>query len=106
MIFTLIESKDCEASFQSSKRVENIKKIKLKKKRKERMSFEVFNQYRENRSISNDSDASLTQKVSAKRELFESTSHEEEAISVAKEIEQLKSSTTISSLQVLQMLSR
>jgi hypothetical protein len=62
------------------------------------MTFEIFNQYRENRSISNESDANLTQEVSAKKELFEQTSHEREAISVAEKIEKLKSSTTISFL--------
>jgi small-conductance mechanosensitive channel len=77
-----------------------------KNKNKERMSFEIFNQYRESRSISNESDASLTQEVSTKRELFESTTNEREAISVAKEIAQLRFSATISSLQTLQMLSR
>jgi hypothetical protein len=70
------------------------------------MSFEIFNQYRESRSISNENDASLTQEISAKRELFESTSHEKKAAFVAKKIEQFRSSTTISSLQTLQMLFR
>jgi hypothetical protein len=70
------------------------------------MSFEIFNQYRESRSISNESDASLIQELSVKRKLFESTSHEKETTSVAKKIAQLKSSTTISSLQALQMLFR
>jgi hypothetical protein len=81
-------------------------KESFKKKNKERMSFEIFSQYRESRSISNESDASLTQKVSAKRELFESTTNEKEAVFVAEEITQLKFSTTISFLQILQMLLR
>jgi hypothetical protein len=81
-------------------------KKSFKKKNKERMSFEIFNQYRENRSISNESDANLTQKVSAKRELFESTTNEKETAFVAKKIAQLRFSTTISSLQILQMLFR
>jgi hypothetical protein len=48
------------------------------------MSFEIFNQYRESRSTSNESDANLTQEVSAKRKLFESTSHEKKTIFVVK----------------------
>jgi hypothetical protein len=70
------------------------------------MSFEIFNQYRESRSISNESDASLTQEASAERELSESMSNEKEAASIAEKIIQLRLSTTISSLQALQMLSR
>ncbi len=81
-------------------------KESFKKKNKKRMSFEIFNQYRESRSISNESDANLTQEVSAKKELFESTTNEKEAISVAEKIAQLRSSTTISFLQTLQMLFR
>jgi retron-type reverse transcriptase len=42
-------------------------KESFKKKNKKRMSFEIFNQYRESRSISNESDANLIQKISAKR---------------------------------------
>jgi hypothetical protein len=70
------------------------------------MSFEIFNQYRENQLISNESDANLIQKAFAKRKLSESTSHEKEAVLVAKKIEQFKSLTTISFLQILQMLLR
>ncbi len=70
------------------------------------MSFEIFNQYRQSRSISNENDANLIQEVSTKRELFESTTNERKAASVAEKIAQLKSSTTISSLQTLQMLFR
>jgi hypothetical protein len=81
-------------------------KESFKKKNKKRMSFEIFNQYRENRSISNESDASLTQEISAKRELSESTTNEKETASVAEKIAQLRLSTTISFLQILQMLSR
>jgi hypothetical protein len=87
-------------------KVREHRKIAFKKKRKKRMFFKIFNQYRESRSISNENDANLTQEVSAKRELSESTSHERETVSVAKKIAQLKSSTTISSLQALQMLFR
>ncbi len=50
------------------------------------MSFEMFNQYRENRLISNENDANSTQETFAKRKLFESTSHEKEAVFVAKKI--------------------
>ncbi len=70
------------------------------------MSFEIFNQYRENRLIPNESDANLIQKAFAKRELFESTSHERETASVMMKIVQLKFFATISSLQTLQMLFR
>jgi hypothetical protein len=87
-------------------KVREHREVAFKKKKKKRMSFEIFNQYRENRSISNKSDANLIQKVSAKRELFESTSHERKTASVAKKIAQLRFSTTISSLQTLQMLLR
>jgi C1A family cysteine protease len=86
--------------------VREYQKIAFRRKRKEKMSFEIFNQYRESRSISNESDANLTQKVSAKRELSESMSNEKEAASIAEKIIQLKLSTTISSLQALQMLLR
>ncbi len=51
------------------------------------MSFEIFNQYRESRLISNESDANLIQKVFAKKKLFKSTSHEKKAIFVAKKIQ-------------------
>jgi hypothetical protein len=51
------------------------------------MFFEIFNQYRENRLISNENDANLTQEVSAKRKLFKSTSYKKEAVFVAKKIE-------------------
>jgi hypothetical protein len=78
----------------------------FRKKRKKKMSFEVFNQYRESRSIFDESDAELTQEVFAKRELSKSTSREERTAFVTKKIEQLRLSTTVSSLQVLQMLSR
>jgi hypothetical protein len=70
------------------------------------MSFEAFNQYRKNRSTSNESDASLTQEVLEERKMSRSTSREKETTSVSKKIVQLKSSTTVSSLQALQMLSR
>ncbi len=77
-----------------------------KKKKKKRMSFEIFNEYRKSRSISNENNANLTQKTVAKRELSKSTSREKKAAFVVKKIVQIRSSTTISSLQVLQMLSR
>jgi uncharacterized Zn finger protein (UPF0148 family) len=71
------------------------------KKNKKRMSFEIFNQYRKSRSISNESDTSLIQKVSAKRKLLESTTNEKEAASIAEKIAQLRFSTTTSFLQIL-----
>ncbi len=77
-----------------------------KKKNKKRMSFEVFNQYRQNRSISNESNANLIQKVSAKKKLSNSTFREEKTALVTKKIVQFRFSMTISSLQALQMLSR
>jgi hypothetical protein len=77
-----------------------------KKKNKKRMSFEVFNQYRESRLISNESDANLIQKVFAKKELSKSTFREKKAAFVTKKIVQFRSSTTISFLQILQMLFR
>jgi hypothetical protein len=77
-----------------------------KKKKKKKMSFEIFNQYQKNRSILDESDAELTQKAFAKRKLSKSTSREERTAFVTKKIEQLRSSTTISFLQVLQMLFR
>jgi hypothetical protein len=88
------------------KKVRKYQKIAFKKKRREKMSFEIFNQYRENWSISNENDASLTQKIFEKRKLFESTSNEEETAFVTKKIVQLRFSTTISFLQILQMLFR
>ncbi len=50
---------------------QNLQEEISKEKKKKRMSFEAFNQYREIRLISNESDASLTQKASAKREIIE-----------------------------------
>ncbi len=53
-----IEELLCVISFveiESERQKEN-----FKKKNKKRMSFEIFNQYRENWSISNESDANLT----------------------------------------------
>jgi hypothetical protein len=79
---------------------------KSAKKKKKKMSFETFNQYRKSRSISNESDANLTQDVLEERELSKSTFREKETASVTKKIVQLRLSTTISSLQVLQMLFR
>ncbi len=81
-------------------------KKSFKKKNEEKMSFEIFNQYQENRSISNENDASWTQETSAEKKLFESTSHERRTTFVVKKTMQIKSSTTISFLQILQMLFR
>jgi hypothetical protein len=92
--------------FSVIEEVREYQKVAFREKRKEKMSFEIFNQYRESRSISNESDANLTQEVSAKRELSESMSNEREAASIAEKIIQFRFSTTISSLQALQMLLR
>ncbi len=99
-----IESLQCVVSIIEEN--QNLQKKSFKKKKKKRMSFETFNQYRENRSISNENDASLTQKVLEEREMSRSTSREKETASVTKKIVQFRSSTTISSLQALQMLFR
>jgi hypothetical protein len=72
-------------------------KDKIKRKKEERMSFEIFNQYRENRSISNENDANLIQKVSAKRKLSKSASHEREIAHIAKGVAQIRSAMTMSS---------
>jgi hypothetical protein len=85
---------------------QNCQKESFRKKKKKKMFFEIFNQYRKSRSIFNESDADLTQEALAKRELSRSTSHERKTTSVVKKIVQIKSSTTISSLQAVQMLSR
>jgi hypothetical protein len=85
---------------------QNCQKKSAKKKRKEKMSFETFNQYRESRSISNENDANLTQDVLEERKLSKSTSREREAAFVTKKIVQFRFSTTVSSLQALQMLLR
>ncbi len=79
----------------------------LQKKRKEKkMFFEAFNQYRKSRSTSNENDASLTQKVFEEKEVSKSTFREKKATFVTKKIVQFRFSTTISSLQTLQMLFR
>jgi hypothetical protein len=83
------------------KKSRKYRKNNVKKKKKKRMTFETFNQYRESRSISNESDIDL-----AKRELSKSSSHQKETASASNELEQFKSSTTMTSLQILQMLSR
>jgi hypothetical protein len=70
------------------------------------MFFEAFNQYRKNRSISNKNDANLIQKILEEKKMSKSTFRENEAASVTKKIVQFKSSTTVSSLQTLQMLFR
>ncbi len=75
-------------------------------KKKKKMFFEVFNQYRKNRSIFDESDAELIQEILAKKELSKSTFREKKTAFVTKEILQFRFSTTISSLQVLQMLLR
>jgi hypothetical protein len=82
-------------------KVREYQKISFKKKKKEKMSFEIFNQYRENRSISNENDINL-----AKKKLSRSSSHQKERAFVSNELEQFRSSTTMTSLQALQMLSR
>jgi hypothetical protein len=68
------------------------------------MTFETFNQHRENRSISNENDIELTHDNLKKKEFSRSLSHQKERNSIAKKFEQIKSSTTISSFQALQML--
>jgi hypothetical protein len=85
---------------------QNCQKKNAKKKKKKKMSFETFNQYRENRSISNENDANLIQNVLEERKLSKSTFREKEAASVTKKIVQFRLSTTVSSSQALQMLSR
>jgi hypothetical protein len=99
-----IESLQCVVSIIEEN--QNLQKESSKKKKKKRMSFETFNQYRKSRSISNESDASLIQKVLEEREMSKSTSHEKRTASVVEETMQIKSSTTISFLQILQMLFR
>ncbi len=99
-----IESLQCVVSIIEES--QNLQKESSRKKKKKRMSFETFNQYRKSRSISNESDANLTQEILEEREISRSTSHERRAASVVKETMQIKSSTTISSLQILQMLFR
>jgi hypothetical protein len=76
-------------------------KDNVKKKKKKKMTFETFNQYRESRSISNESDINF-----AKRELSRSSSHQKKTTSVSNEFEQFRSSTTMTFLQALQMLLR
>ncbi len=99
-----IENLQCVVSIIEES--QNLQKKSSKKKKRKRMFFEAFNQYRKSRSISNESDANLTQKVLEKREMSKSTFREKEAASVTKKIVQLKFSTTVSSIQALQMLSR
>jgi hypothetical protein len=70
--------------------IEKIRKyqnIVFKKKKKERKIFEIFNQYRENRSISNESDIELTHDNLKKRKLSRSLSHQKETNSIAKKFE-------------------
>jgi glycyl-tRNA synthetase alpha subunit len=83
------------------KKSRKYQKIIVKKKKKKRMTFKTFNQYRENRSISNESDINL-----AKRKLSKSSSHQKKTAFVLKELEQFRFSTTMTSLQALQMLFR
>jgi hypothetical protein len=70
------------------------------------MFFETFNQYRKNKSILNENDANLIQKVLEERKMSRSTFREKKTTSVTKKIVQFRFSTTISSLQTLQMLLR
>jgi tRNA uridine 5-carbamoylmethylation protein Kti12 len=83
------------------KKSRKYQKINVKKKKKKRMTFETFNQYRENRSISNESDIDF-----AKRELSKSSSHQKKTTFVSNKFEQFRSSTTMTFLQALQMLLR
>jgi TPP-dependent trihydroxycyclohexane-1,2-dione (THcHDO) dehydratase len=83
------------------KKSRKYQKINVKKKKKKRMTFETFNQYRESRSISNESDINL-----AKKDLSRSSSHQKKTTFVSNELEQFRSSTTMTSLQALQMLFR
>ncbi len=85
---------------------QNCQKKSAKKKKKKKMSFETFNQYEKSRSISNENDASLIQNVLEERKLSRSTFREKEAAFVTKKIVQFRFSTTVSSLQNLQMLLR
>ncbi len=82
-------------------KIREYQKVSFRKKRKEKMFFETFNQYRESRSISNESDIDL-----AKRELSRSSFHQKKTASVSNELEQFRFSTTMTSLQALQMLFR
>jgi hypothetical protein len=52
-------------------KIRKYQKISFKEKRKKKMFFETFNQYRENRSISNENDINL-----AKKKLSKSSSHQ------------------------------
>jgi hypothetical protein len=83
------------------KKSRKYQKIIVKKKKKKRMTFETFNQYRENRSISNESDINLAKKV-----LSRSSFHQKKTAFVSKKLEQFRSSTTMTLLQALQMLFR
>ncbi len=83
------------------KKSRKYQKNNVKKKKKKKMTFEIFNQYRESRSISNENDINF-----AKRELSRSSSHQKETASASNELEQFRSSTTMTSLQALQMLLR
>jgi TPP-dependent trihydroxycyclohexane-1,2-dione (THcHDO) dehydratase len=83
------------------KKSRKYQKIIVKKKKKKRMTFETFNQYRESRSISNENDIDL-----AKKKLSKSSFHQKKTASVSEEFEQFRSSTTMTSLQALQMLFR
>jgi hypothetical protein len=82
-------------------KVRKYQRISFREKKKKKMSFETFNQYRENRSTSNESDINF-----AKKELSKSSFHQKKIASVSNELEQLKSSTTMTFLQALQMLFR
>jgi hypothetical protein len=82
-------------------KVRKYQKVFFREKRKEKMFFETFNQYSKNRSISNESDINF-----AKRKLSRSSSHQKKTASVSNEFKQFRSSTTMTFLQVLQMLFR
>jgi predicted nucleic acid-binding Zn ribbon protein len=82
-------------------KIREYQKVSFKEKRKKKMFFETFNQYRENRSISNENDINL-----AKRKLSRSSFHQKDTTFVLNEFVQFRSSTTMTFLQTLQMLSR
>jgi hypothetical protein len=82
-------------------KIRKYQKVFFREKRKEKMSFEIFNQYRENRSTSKESDINL-----AKKKLSRSSFHQKKTASISNEFEQFRSSTTMTFLQALQMLLR
>jgi hypothetical protein len=63
---------------------QNLRRESSKKKKKKNMFFDVFNQYRKSRLISNESDANLTQEVFTKKKFSKSTFHEKKTTSIMK----------------------